>query len=110
MLKEKIIESIFNNVFNHVVAPVLCQEKCKRSQVFIRQRFFVNIIEDLNCSGDKTGVKAGAKIFIKSMIQVVLQYFLSQVGTTSFISQYITQARAIFYDILAIIITGIGTC
>ena len=56
--REEIIQSILQNIFNHIMTSVLSKKDGKRGQVAIRQRFLINIFQDLRRSCGKTKVKS----------------------------------------------------
>src|SRR6218665_94796 len=50
------------------------------------------------------------QVFIKSIVEKILQHFFTKVSTAAFIAYYKTQGWILGYYFLAVIITGITTC
>src|SRR5579875_153107 len=59
MIKEKIVEPIFNNIFNHIVASITGQEKGKCSQVAVGHRLLVHVFQNFYRRGYILRIKAG---------------------------------------------------
>src|SRR5215212_4184719 len=46
--EEKVIQSIFNNVLDHIMSAVFRKELRKSSQVAVRQRFFIYVLQNFS--------------------------------------------------------------
>src|SRR5476651_195224 len=109
MSEKEIVQPVLNNVLNHIMPPVLCQKYGERSQVTVGQRLFIYMVKYLFGCDLETLFKPCHQFFIKSMVQVILDHFFTEVSATSLIPKHIADARAVLHDIFSVEIAGIGT-
>lgn len=72
MLKEKIIQAVLDDILYHIMPPVLYQEQCKRGQIPVGQRPFVNTFQDLTGIGRVLSVELITQVLVKSIVKIIL--------------------------------------
>src|SRR5947207_1560054 len=86
MLKEKIIQPILNYIFYHIVATVFRKKGCKPSQVTVWKRSLISIFQDFNPVRNKLRIEFIPELFVKCIIEVILNHFFSEVCAAALIA------------------------
>src|SRR5579862_2515801 len=102
MRKEKIVQTVFNNILDHVMTSVLCEENREGSQIPVGKRFLIYLFQYFDPIGCILCIEPISELLIKKIIQEVLQYLFSQIGTTTFIPQNVAQSRTSFYNLFTV--------
>src|SRR5688572_25599862 len=109
MVKEKIVQPVFNDIFNHIMPPVVGQELCETGKIPISQWFTIHIFQNLYGTGFILIIKFVPQLFVKGIIHIILQHFFSEISTTALVTQYIADTGALLSDLFAIIIAAKGS-
>src|SRR5689334_21208745 len=91
------------------MSPVLGKEFTIPDQLAVGQRLFIYTIEYFGRCSCKTKIEPSSQFLIKGSVQVILYHFFTKESATPLITQYIAKTRAVLYNFLSVIITGIGT-
>ncbi len=87
MGEKKVVQTIFYDVLDHVMAPVFCQENGKGSEITVGQRLFVYMVQYFDGRYLETIFKTGLQVFIKCMVQVILDHFFAKIGAAALIAE-----------------------